>query len=593
VIPGDFGDNRKSIRLTVDHTSHDGKFGMSASTAYVSNSLKLSATDMTSLYSYAPSYPLYNADGSPNFNAPSGYPFSYTLQPFENNVSNYNGHINLRYTLAKRLSLKVDMGFNNSTVDESQLSPASSLPSTQPSSASIRTSTSKTWIIEPQAEYTLHVRRHSVTFLAGSSWQKNTLNQLTATGTGFSSDALIRNISSATTINTSSNATIYAYEAVFGRISYNWAQEYLLNLSFRRDGSSRFGPGKRFGNFGAVAAGWIFTENKVVKKALPFLSFGKIRSSYGINGNDQIADYGYITTYASGSPYITNSLVPSNLSNPDYRWEQNRKFEAALELGFLKDRVLATASFFRNRTDNQLINYVISPQSGFGSYPANFPALLQNKGWEFELQTKNISGQHFTWKTNANFSLIKNKLLSFPGIDQTSYASQYVVGQPLSLRFAYHYTGLDKTGVPTFEDMDKDNSITSKDRYIVGSNNPLYGGMSNEFSYDHFHLNIFLEYTHISNFDNSITASRVGASNSNPLTQVLDRWQKPGDEQFTNRPKFTTSAATYNARNFSQSDLYWQQYNIFRLRNMSLSYNLPDALLKKIHANVLQFYVLG
>ncbi|GEP95141.1 SusC/RagA family TonB-linked outer membrane protein [Chitinophaga cymbidii] len=591
VYPGDFDANRKSVRMSIDHRAVGGKLGISASAAATSTFIGLMTSDLISYVRLPASYPMYKEDGSPNFTGPSGHPLAYLMQPCDNNTNTYNGNLAIRFSPLKNLNLKLTAGIDNAILDQTMKVPSASQANNADARLNIRNSNIKTWIAEPQLDYTIYANRHTVNVLAGGTWQKTTTKSLGANGTGFTNDALLDNIASAATIYTYGYNTKYAYNSFFSRISYNWNQEYLANLSFRRDGSSRFGPGKRFGNFGAVSAGWIFSQNKAVKKALPFMSFGKLRASYGINGNDQIDDYGYITTYASGQPYQGSTLLPTNLANPDYRWEENRKLETALETGFMQDRLLFSMSWFRNRTDNQLINYVISPQSGYGSYPANFPALLQNTGWEFQVNSSNIARKDFSWRTLVNFSISRNKLLSFPNIEQTSYSSQYFIGYPLSVMQAYHFLGLNDKGVPVLEDKSGNGGISSDDRSIVGSNNPMFGGISNEFSYKGVNLSFFFEYSHISAFDNSISASRVGAIGANPLTQVLDRWQQPGDEAFTKTPRFTTAASTYNARFYSQSDIFWMDYNIIRLRNVSLSYDLPRSWLQKAHLSNLQVYM--
>jgi TonB-linked SusC/RagA family outer membrane protein len=589
------GADRKSVRLSVDHNSADGKFGLSATSGYSISTLDLIATDLTSNITFAPDYPLYTAAGTPNWSGFRGYPLGYLNQPFNSKTDNYNGHVLFRYTPVRGLNLKIDAGFNNSQINQSQQVPLSAQdPASAPvARLTVGSVTNKTWIAEPQADYTLNIDRHQVTLLAGGTWQQNDNRSLTSIGTNFPNDALIGNIGSASTISAYSSTTLYNYVAFFSRLNYNWDQRYLLNLSFRRDGSSRFGPGKRFGNFGAVSAGWIFTRESFMQKGLPFISFGKLRASYGTNGNDQINEYGYISTYGNGGLYQTSSLIPATLANPDYRWEQDRKLEFGLELGALKNRILLNTSVFRNRTNNQLINFVLSPQTGFGSYQANFPALLQNQGIEIELNTKNIVTKDFTWSTSINFTRIANKLLSFPNISQTAYSSQYIVGKSLNLVQAYQFMGLDTTGKPVLADRDKDGSITTNDRIVMGKNDPLFGGMMNSFTYKGIGLNFFWEYTHINGFNNAIPASRIGAQGTNPTTLPLNRWQHRGDEAFTSTPLFTTSAATYNARFYSQSSVAYTKSNIYRLRNASLTYNLPAGLLKKMKIQRLQLYMLG
>jgi TonB-linked SusC/RagA family outer membrane protein len=594
-LPGNnTGATRKSARVNFDHNSPDGKFGVSATSAYSITTLNLMPLDLTSSINFAPDYPIYTPTGTPNWNGVRGYPLAYLQQPYASRADNYNGHALLRYTPIKGLNLKLDAGFNNTQINETLKEPSVSLSPTsgQPAELIVGNFYNRTWIAEPQADYTLRFNRHQVTLLAGGTWQQNENNSFTAFGMNFPNDALIGNLSSASTITASTAITNYAYNSFFSRLNYNWDERYLVNASFRRDGSSRFGPGKRFGDFGAVAAGWIFTKEDFMK-SVRFLSFGKLRASYGTNGNDQINDYGYLTTYGNGGLYQTTSLTTSTLANPNYRWEQDRKLEIGLELGALKDRILLKSSFFRNRTGNQLLYYGLSPQTGFTGYQANFPALIQNQGFEFELNTKNIVTKHFSWTTSANFSWTHNKLLKFPSLAQSSYSSQYFIGKSLLVRQAYQFKGLDSTGKPVYADNNKDGVISSLDRVVVGDQDPMFGGITNKFDYKGISLSFLWEYDRFRNFNNAIPASRNGAQGTNATLLALKAWQKPGDEQHTTLPLYTTSSATYNAQYYSQSTVLWGSSNIFRLRNLSLSYSLPDELLKKAKIQQVRVYMLG
>src|SRR5690606_4767737 len=149
-------------------------------------------------------------------------------------------------------------------------------------------------------------------------------------GEGFVSEILLGYIPAAELYDTYGNGRNihYKYSAIYGRLGYNWQQKYYITLTGRRDGSSRFGPNKRFANFWAVGTAWIFTEEPFVQNHLPFLSFGKLRGSYGITGSDQIGDYGYLDAYeATLGP---NGLYPTQLTNPNYSWEENKKLETAI-----------------------------------------------------------------------------------------------------------------------------------------------------------------------------------------------------------------------------------------------------------------------
>ncbi len=186
---------------------------------------------------------------------------------------------------------------------------------------------------------------------------------------------------------------------LFGRINYEWQSKYFLNLNFRRDGSSRFGPGKQFGNFGSIGAAWVFTNEKFISNNLSFLSFGKLRASYGTTGNDQIGDYQFLNTYASsGLAYqgITG-LEPTRLYNPEFGWEKSTKIEVALETGFLRDRIFLTTAFYRNQSANQLVGIPLPGTTGFTSINANLDATVQNQGLEITLHTDNFKGKNFRW----------------------------------------------------------------------------------------------------------------------------------------------------------------------------------------------------
>jgi hypothetical protein len=455
--------------------------------------------------------------------------------------------------------------------------------------------TYNTWLFEPQAEYNRQWKSHHFKLLIGSTFQKNNSGSTNATGSNFANDALIGDLSAAATQTISTTSTQYAYASAFGRITYDYKQKFLANISFRRDGSSRFGPGRRFGNFGAAGLGWIFSKERFVEESMPFLSFGKLRTSYGITGNDQIGDYGYLSTYSAsssfGGGYNGPGLTPNGLANPNYGWERNRKFEAGLELGFLKDRILFTGSYFRNRSGNQLVYYNVSIQSGFSGYQANFPATVQNEGMEITLTTQNIHTADFTWKTTLNLTKSANRLIAFPGIGNSSYYQTYFVGKSLGVRQAYNMTGLSAKGIPFFTDLNQDGTINSLDRKIVGNNDPFFGGLTNELSYKNVSFSFFINYNRNSNFNNVITASRVGALGTNATPYILNRWQKPGDEKMTDIPRFTTRSTTYNARFLSQSDVFWRTDNIFRLSNISLTWNLPNGLLQKVKMVHAQLYL--
>ena len=335
----------------------------------------------------------------------------------------------------------------------------------------------------------------------------------------------------------------YKYSAVFGRINYNWEDEYILDFTARRDGSSRFGPCKSISQFLTTAGGaWIFTQANFIRDQLTFLSFGeKIRGSYGTTGNDQIGDYTYLNLYSPltglGVPYQgATSLTINGLSNPYLQWEETEKLSVGLDLGFFKDRILFNSTWFRNRSSNQLLSYALPVITGNTGILENFPATVQNKGWEFTLNTKNISNKNFSWTTTLTLTIPQNKLIAFPNLSTSTYANSLIIGQPVSISQVFRYSGVDpSTGVYLFAD--SSGKPTSSPNYLTDRTSLIntlptfYGGFQNNFTYKGFHLDIFFQFVkQIKSSGLSFGSNQPpGTFNTNQPVTMLKRWQQPGD----------------------------------------------------------------
>src|SRR5690606_26083084 len=252
------------------------------------------------------------------------------------------------------LAVKTNMGY--SVLNARQFA-AEPIKTNSPTS-SIKTGSStfsenniNTWNMEPQLEYQRTIGKGNLNLLVGTTFQQQMQTGSDIRATGYSSDALLKNIKAATSLSIiDAREILYRYNALFGRINFIWDDKYIVNLTARRDGSSRFGKENQFANFGAAGVAWIFSKESLFGSN-KWLSFGKLRSSYGITGSDQIGDYQYLDTYRATSRTYQNEigLVPSRLANPYYSWETNIKYEAALELGLFIDRLSLSSSWFKNR----------------------------------------------------------------------------------------------------------------------------------------------------------------------------------------------------------------------------------------------------
>ncbi|WP_161594417.1 SusC/RagA family TonB-linked outer membrane protein [Flagellimonas alvinocaridis] len=600
VFQGDYKYNKKSAHMSFNHLSLDQKFNVTASANYLVDKNNLLATDLTrTALTLSPNAPnLYNDDGELNWeNGTWNNPLARNEYRYKAKNNNLIANAQIGYKIFSGFEIKMNLGFNDSRFGDRNVFPATlvSDPSrnvtSERSRVQINTHRLQSWIFEPQISYSSKLGDGQLNFLIGTSFQAQESEKIVQIGRGFSSDALVENIAAATNEAIDSyDFRKYKYDAIYGRINYLWKEKYILNLTGRRDGSSRFGPGKKFANFGAIGAAWIFSEENSIKKNLPFLSYGKLRISYGTSGNDQIDDYAYLDNYNSVGVYQDiNGLSPTSLYNPNYAWEVNKKLEVGLEQAYINNRIVFSASYFRNRSSNQLLDYTLAMTTGFTGIRRNLPATVQNTGLELEFQTLNIKKNGFTWVTSANLTIPRNKLVDFPDIENSTYRNQYVVGEPLSILKRYKLLGVNsETGIYEFEDMDGDGIITANDRLLVKNvGQKMFGGINNSISINRFQIDFlfqFVKQTGLSYFNN---LGLFPGIQGNLPRYLLDRWQNPGDnssiQQFTTG--YNSDSSLSNLR-YPSSDAAIVDASFIRLKNVELSYQIPEKPLKGIKSRI-------
>ncbi|UNY98614.1 SusC/RagA family TonB-linked outer membrane protein [Zhouia spongiae] len=592
VFPGDFNYRKATGFINLNHSSSNHRFRVNFSANYGvdRNHLFYDGQFVQRAVLLAPNAPaLYDLNGQLNWEGSTWTnPLSYLEKTQETKTNNLIANASLAYEIIPNLNLKTSFGYTNLHSEEISKEPLSSRNPAlwQYLSNSSRHITGKreSIILEPQLTYSLQMGKGSLKTLLGMSYQKATNHQLYAIGVGYADESLIGNLATADRVNISLQDDIeYKYHAAFGRIGFDWAKKYFLNLTGRRDGSSRFATQHRFASFGAVGAAWIFSEEPFVRKTLPFLSFGKIRGSYGTTGNDQIADYGYLDIYAPTQG--SGGLYPTQIANPEYSWEVNKKLEIATSLGAFEDRVMVSGAWYRNRSSNQLVGYFLPAITGFTSIQANLPAKVENIGWEIELSTRNIRSSTLQWDTSVNITFPKNELVSFPGLEQSSYANIYREGASLNSSLLYQSLGVNpETGFYEILDANSDGSYNSEDKIIVKDfGRKYYGGINNNLTLGGFTFNFFIEFVkqlgrnHLTTFQTP--PGMMGFVGGNQPVEVRDRWQLPGD--FSNTQKFSQAFGYTPYNRTASSDLSVTDASYVRLKTLTLSYQLPPRFMYK------------
>ncbi|WP_345948954.1 SusC/RagA family TonB-linked outer membrane protein [Mucilaginibacter sp. PAMB04274] len=614
VYPGSQAYQRGGANFNLNHSSADQRFTLSLSAIYSADKNNIATIDLaTYAYTLPPNYPLYNPDGSLYYFSTVNNPLGFRDQTNDNRSTNLLSNLVLKYTLLKGLDFKTSVGYSKTDMRTTTIRPSTSLnPALNPTgtgtSAFVYNYTNN-YIVEPQLNYKTKAWKGNLDLLAGGTWQFRQSNQpYNILASGFTADVFLNNIASATTRSVSAASMDYKYTSVFARTTYNVDNKYIINGSFRRDGSSRFGPDRQFGHFGAVGAAWVFSEEKFVKDKLDWFSFGKLRGSYGIVGSDEIGNYKYLDTYTSAatSVYATvAALQPTRIANNEFQWESTKKLEIGLELGFLKDRLSLTSSYYRNRSGNQLLDFSISPQTGFASYQANLPATVQNSGVEFLLTSTNIRNKSFTWTTSFNIAKNDNKLLTYPGIEKTSYYSRFIVGNPISAYYVYQYNGINATtGLPDFADLNNSGTISGGfaatgrgDQYYVGTNYPKYfGGLSNSLTYKGLNLDFTFQFVKQQGRSLLNQSFYPPGYMYNASAGITNDYLALGsqDQLVTASTSTAAGLAAYLAyTRYAASNASVVDASFIRMKNISLSYVLPSTWISKVRAQNVRLFLQG
>jgi TonB-linked SusC/RagA family outer membrane protein len=614
LFPGDFAENRLNGNIKIHHNSTNRKFNIDFSSNYNYDTNNVPGTpSILNAFNLPPDFPsLLNADGSlkwdyngVNFSSlvNGGFnPLAYLKRSDLANQNSFLSSMFISYELLPGLKIKSLIGYNNLTASEFSAYP---IAAQNPGSSFLQSVATKSinnfyiWNIEPQISYDKQFGKNKISLLIGGTLQKTDNNYVGITGVGFTNDLLLSNITSATTVSTSDGDVPYKYNAGFGRINYIYDNKYIVDFTGRFDGSSRFAPGKQWGQFASAGAGWIFSQENFFKNAVPFISFGKLRSSYGTTGNDNVGNYLFTSNWSTlASGYLYNGgigYIPKNLENPDFSWSITKKLEAAIELGFLNDRIVFNASWFRNRSSNQLVQYQLPAQTGFASVTQNFQAVIQNTGWEFVVSGSVLKMSDFNWKTAFNITIPENKLLEFPDLASSTYNNYFIIGQSVSTVRGFKYAGVNPTtGIYQFQTATGVLTPTplaanGDNKFIFGNTDPkVYGGWRNTFSYKGVQLDLFFEFRKQMGMNYmSAISNAIGSQSNVPIDALNDVWKNPGDQatyqRLTSQSSGTPAANAYTF--YRSSDAVFTDASYIRLKTVGLSYAVKNKIIQKIGMN--------
>ncbi|MBD0831505.1 SusC/RagA family TonB-linked outer membrane protein [Aestuariibaculum sediminum] len=599
VFPGDANYNKTTVYSALNHGSIDGKFNLNFTTSLSLEDNDLPYADFTllanTLEPNAPS--LFTDKGELNWeNSTWKNPLAALDRQYNMKSNTILSSALVSYEVLENLEVKTSLGYSKYDLTSYATYPSSSLDpnlgyGAEYSTTSTNQSSRDSWIIEPQINWSQELGNLKLSVLLGATYQQQKEKQFVIRGSDFPNNNLILTLSAANNllIVTDTNSE-YNYAAYFGRFNLNFKSKYILNVTGRRDGSSRFGPGKQFGNFGALGGAWIFSEEGMLKNS-SWLSFGKLRGSYGTTGSDNIGDYKYLGTYDITGNYYDDTLViePSGVYNPNFGWEVNKKLEVGLELGMFDNRLNVQLAHYQNRSSNQLIGIPLAATTGFSSLTGNFNATVENKGLEFDINSLNIKTSSFQWKSSLNLTIPKNRLVAFPDLESSTFANKYIVGEPLTMIRLYHAFGVDpSTGIYQFEDYNADGKITSTDdkQWIEDSAPDFYGGFSNAISYKNFTLDFLCQFKKQKGY-NSLAIDALAGFKRNGPVELYQRWLEQGDNSLVQKATMGgMPALSIAGQSQSQSNAAFTDASFIRLRNVLLNYKLPTSVIKGVDLNL-------
>lgn len=593
--------DRYSLRANTDYKATD-KLDIGSSINFTRTFQQVAANDnnIYGIYSAAILTPSYRAvrdengefvDALPSFNTNPVRAAERLRQDIS--IFRFLGNVYANYNILEGLDFRTDFSYDWNYVREDENVPSNTAQGrAQNGTGNYTTRDIGTWLIEPTLRYNKTFGgSHKFSGVLGLTWQNRQDFNGFVTAAGWARPTLTYITDAANFTGGNSLRRDYSFNSIFGRVNYAYDEKYLASVSVRRDGSSRFGPDKKFGTFWAVSGGWNFSEEDFFD--VGFIEFGKIRGSYGVTGNDRIGEFQYVGAFTGGANYLDRpASSPDRLENPELQWEETTSIDLGIELALFANRVNINAGVFKQNTTALLFEEPVPWTTGFANFDSNVGE-VENKGIELDLTTVNVDVGGFQWKSTFNISWLQNKVVSLvnPEPIRAGFASAVLEGEPLNTFYGLKFLGVDPaTGESVYDDLDGDGLIGGDDYQVIGDHSPNYlGGFTNSLTYKGVSLDVFFQFIEGVDVYNLTQSFNSNVSAPWGLNEaVLRRWQKPGDVTDIPRASQTTSI------DFGEDNSRWlSDGSYLRLKNVTLAYNLPTDLLSKIKLRSVRVYVQG
>ena len=543
VSPGDNSYTRGSVHLQLALHPPKKNWNTKLTLLTAIDQNRQMAFNATAALTLPPNIPLFTREGKISWDGFTSNAHPYALQFLRSNASNgfFQSALKTELRLNAELLFKVNMGGNYINLRQDFILPWQFLNPglTNKGLPNYGQNIHQSWMIEPHLHFLRKKGAFELQSTVGVSWQNGQIKGLTQVDS----------------LHPYKQHTNYSYAAGFAQLLLSWKKQLTLNLVLRRDASSRFGPANRTGNFGALGFSWVFP-------------FGKFRTSYGLTGNDQIGDFSYLATFSNGRP--------QRFANDNISWETIKKMEAAVELNFLEQRIKTTLVWYHNRSSNQLVQVPVPFASGpFGFYLTNYPALIENKGWEVELACNLMKTKKLTWTLEGNLSLPSNRLLKYPNLTSNP-ALSYQIGKDITTRKGYQFLGVNPSnGQPLFKDQNSDQQLNELDLVSIGKLTPdFFGGCGSSVKFKRLAFDLYFHFVK----KQMPVVVHLQGGNGNRFLDALRRWSQPGD--ITNVPAATTLRSPSSLL-LSNSSAAYANASYTRLKSFQASWFIPAWYLQK------------